>query len=374
MAHAAKALVTDLLQAADITVNGSRPWDIQVHDERVYRRILGGGSLGVGESYMDGWWSCDALDDFFTRVFQAELERDLQPLRAVIAGAVAWVVNQQRRSRAFVIGQKHYDLGNDLYTAMLDRRLTYTCGYWDGGAQTLDEAQEAKLDLVCRKIGLERGMRVLDIGCGWGSFATFAAQRYGAEVVGVTVSKEQIELGKQRCAGLPVALRLQDYREVTGRFNRVVSLGMFEHVGAKNYRNFFQVVHHCLAPDGLALLHTIGGNHSVHSTDPWIARYIFPNSMLPSVTQIAKASERLFVMEDWHNFGANYDTTLMAWWHNFSTNWPILHASGRYDDRFYRMWQFYLLACAGSFRARKNQLWQIVLSPHGVPGGYRSLR
>jgi len=234
------------------------------------------------------------------------------------------------------------------------------------------KAQEAKLDLVCRKIGLEEGQRVLDIGCGWGSFAKFAAEKYGAQVVGITVSKEQVALGKELCKGLPVELRLQDYREVDETFDHIVSLGMFEHVGCKNYREYFKVAQRCLKEGGLFLLHTIGSNVSARSGEPWLTKYIFPGGMLPSMAQVARAAEGLFVIEEAHNFGADYDKTLMAWFANFDAAWLSLRA--RYDDRFYRMWKYYLLMCAGTFRARSNQLWQIILSPHGVAGGYRAIR
>lgn len=366
-----KPFLTALLQKADIQINGGRPWDIQIHDDRTFARTLAQGSLGFGEAYMDGWWDCQAIDQMLTRVFQADLQEHVKPMRALLPALSAQLINQQRRSKAFEIGERHYDVGNDLYQRMLDKRMTYTCGYWKD-AQTLDEAQDAKLDLVCRKIGLERKMRVLDIGCGWGSFAKFAAERYGAEVVGVTVSKEQVALGQRLCTGLPVELRLQDYRAVTGEFDRVVSLGMFEHVGYKNYRTYMNVARRVLKNDGLFLLHTIGGNKSVRSTDPWISKYIFPNSMLPSIAQIGKAVEGLFIMEDWHNFGAHYDKTLLAWHENFTRVWPEL--KDKYGERFGRMWRFYLLSSAATFRARRNQLWQIVLSKGGVIDGYPSIR
>lgn len=361
-----------LLSKAGITINGSHPWDIQVHNERTYGRILSGGSMGLGESYMDGWWDCPRLDEMLTRIFAAGIDKLIpRNLTTAIGYAQAKLFNRQSVSRAFQIGEAHYDIGNDLYSRMLDERLTYTCGYWKN-ADTLDAAQEDKLDLVCKKIGLQQGQRLLDIGCGWGSFAKFAAERYGASIVGITVSKEQAELAKQRCAGLPVEIRLQDYREVRETFDQVISLGMFEHVGYKNYPIYMETVRRVLKEDGLFLLHTIGGNRSVRHTDPWIEKYIFPNSMLPSISQIAAAAENRFVVEDWHNFGRDYDKTLMAWHANFSKAWPDLKEA--YGERFGRMWQFYLLACAATFRTRKNQLWQIVLSPHGVQGGYQSIR
>ncbi len=360
-----------LLAHADVRINGDRPWDIQVHDDRFFNRVLSQGSLGFGESYMDAWWDSTELDVLVGKLLAADLDRKIAKHQMILPFLKARLVNLQSGTKAFEIGEKHYDIGNDLYGRMLDKRMVYTCGYWKD-AQNLDDAQEAKLDLVCRKIGLKAGQKILDIGCGWGSFAKFAAEKYGAHVVGVTVSKEQVELANDRCRGLPVEIRLQDYRDVRDQFDHIISLGMFEHVGYKNYRTYMEVAARCLKDDGLFLLHTIGGNKSVTQNNAWIDKYIFPNSMLPSIKQIAGAIEGVFVMEDWHNFSAYYDKTLMAWFHNFETHWPEI--KDKYNDRFYRMWKFYLLSCAGSFRSRKNQLWQIVLSKHGVKVGYQSVR
>ncbi|UCC71293.1 MAG: cyclopropane fatty acyl phospholipid synthase [Gemmatimonadota bacterium] len=363
--------VEELLAHADVEVGGSRPWDIRVHDARLYARVMAQGSLGLGESYMDGWWDCDRLDELFYRIVRAGLEYEVRPLADGLRALRARVINLQSPSRAFQIGRRHYDIGNDLYRCMLDRRMIYSCGYWKD-AMTLDEAQEAKLDLVCRKLGLRPGMRVLDIGCGWGGAAKFAAEGFDVEVVGITVSEEQVRLARDSCEGLPIQIRLQDYREVTDEFDRVFSLGMFEHVGCKNYSAFMRVARRCLRDDGLFLLHTIGGNRSVSTNDPWMARYIFPNSMLPSTKQIADACEGEFVIEDWHNLGPDYDKTLMEWYRNFEGGWDTLKES--YNERFRRMWTYYLLSCAGAFRGRKTQLWQIVLSPRGVSGGYLAPR
>ncbi|HVO35018.1 MAG TPA: cyclopropane fatty acyl phospholipid synthase [Gemmatimonadales bacterium] len=368
---AIRAKAEQLLGLAGVAINGDRPWDIQVHDERVFARVMAEGSLGLGESYMDGWWDAGQLDEFITRVLRAELDTKVRPWKEALGFAWAHVVNLQRRDRAFQIGRHHYDIGNDLFRRMLDRRMIYSCAYWKDAA-TLDQAQEAKLDLVCRKLGLKAGMRVLDIGCGWGGTAAFAAERYGASVVGITVSEEQVKLARESCRGLPVEIRLQDYRDLDGTFDRVLSIGMFEHVGQKNYGTFMRVVRRHLADDGLLLLHTIGSNRSVTRNDPWSERYIFPNSMLPSARQIAAAIEGTFVLEDWHSFGADYDTTLMHWHRNVEEHWSEL--KDRYDERFHRMWTYFLLSSAGGFRARKNQLWQLVLSPHGVAGGYRAPR
>jgi cyclopropane-fatty-acyl-phospholipid synthase len=361
-----------LLALADVVLDGERDHDIRVRDDRFYGRVLRHGSLGLGEAYMDGWWDAPRVDELFARILGADLGRRARKDRK-LWGRFLWqrLVNPQRRAKAFEVGQVHYDLGNDLFEAMLDRRMVYTCGYWKSAA-TLDEAQEAKLDLVCRKLGLKEGQHVLDIGCGWGSFLKYAAERYGVRGTGLTVSKEQVELGRRRCEGLPVEILLRDYREVDGRYDHVVSLGMFEHVGVKNYRTFMRVVERSLVPGGLFLLHTIGGNRPVRVTDPWISKYIFPNGMLPTAAQITRAVEEIFVLEDWHAFSLDYDRTLMAWHENFTHAWPRLN--GRYDDRFYRMWTYYLLISAGSFRAHRNQLWQVVYSKGGFPGGYASVR
>ena len=361
----------ELLDLADVAINGNRSWDIQVHDDRLFQRVLAGGSLAFGESYMDGWWDCDRLDQLFERILGTGLDRKVRSRTWLLQALMARLLNLQKPSRAFTIGERHYDLGNDLYQAMLDELLVYSCGYWEDGC-TLDQAQRNKLDLACRKLGLEPGMRLLDIGCGWGGTARYAAANYQAEVVGVTVSREQARFARELCSGLPVDIRLQDYREVDETFDRVVSIGMFEHVGCKNYRTFMRKVRSCLPDDGLFLLHTIGGNRSCTSCDPWISTYIFPNSMLPSARQITSAAEGLFVLEDWHSFGPHYDTTLMHWFENFEAGWDGLKHT--YDQRFYRMWKYYLLSCAGSFRARSNQLWQVVLSPKGLPGGFEKAR
>jgi len=366
-ASALRRRVEELLSAADVRVDGDRPWDVRVHDERLWTRVLAQGSLGLGESYMDGWWDCERIDEFIHRALRADLDERIEPWKDALRLARARLFNLQKPSRAFHIGRHHYDLGNDLFAAMLDARLIYSCAYWKDAA-TLDAAQEAKLDLVCRKLGLQPGMRLLDIGCGWGGTARFAAERYGVSVVGITVSEAQVTYGRRLCAGLDVELRLQDYRDLEGRFDRALSIGMFEHVGRKNYGTFMRTVRRLLVDDGLFLLHTIGGNRSETRTDPWTERYIFPNSMLPSVQQLGAALEDRFVLEDWHSFGQDYDTTLLSWHGNFEARWPSLRAT--YDERFHRMWRYFLLSSAGGFRARKNQLWQLVLSPRGVAGGY----
>ncbi|MFA5013471.1 MAG: cyclopropane fatty acyl phospholipid synthase [Candidatus Paceibacterota bacterium] len=367
-----KEWISRLIEPAGIVLDGLNPWDIKILNPDLYGRIKSQGSLGLGEAYMDGWWECENLDQFFCRLLSSRIDERIGLSLPLILGFVgAKIFNPQSLGRAFQIGERHYDAGNDLFIAMLGKSMTYSCGYWKD-ARNLDAAEEAKLDLICRKINLKPKQRVLDIGSGWGSFAKYAAKNYGAQVVGITVSKEQLKFAEDSCKGLPVEFRFEDYRKLNEKFDHIVSVGMIEHVGVKNYKTYMRVAKRCLKENGLFLLHTIGGLKSENSTDPWINKYIFPNGMIPSLKQLSQSVEGLFVIEDVHNFGVDYDKTLMAWYNNFDDSWPQLKKN--YSKRFYRMWKYYLLSCAGAFRSRSLQLWQIVLSPRGVPGGYKPVR
>jgi cyclopropane-fatty-acyl-phospholipid synthase len=370
--HPVRERIEGLLGSADVRVGGARPWDMHVHDRRLAARLLAGGSLALGDAYMDGWWDAPSLDGLLSRLLANGIDQRAPGLADARDAILARLVNLQSRRRSRTVGERHYDLGNAFYREMLGRWMVYSCGYWRGRdgmpLDDLDAAQEAKLDLVCRKLRLQPGMRVLDIGCGWGEALKYAAERHGVSGVGVTISAEQADFARALCAGLPVDIRLQDYRDLRGeRFDCVFSIGMFEHVGLRNYRDYFELVRAVLPRDGLFLLHSIGGNVSRRRTDPWIARHIFPNSLLPSARQIAEACEGLMVIEDWHGFGADYDRTLQAWHANIEAGWERLPP--RYDERFRRMWRYYLAAAMASFRTRRIQLWQVLLSPDGVPGG-----
>ena len=367
-----KKVVEDLLERADIRVGGDRPWDIQVHDERWFDRIASGGALALGESYMDGWWDCRAVDQFVYKAFVGRINARIIPLSHKLLLLKSKIVNRQSKSKAREVADHHYELDANLFMAFLDPYNQYTCGYFQD-TDDLNTAQEQKLDLICRKLMLKPEDRVLDIGCGWGGFAKFAAERYGCHVTGITIAEEQLQYARKFCAGLPVDIVKSDYRDHRGSYDKVMVCGMIEAVGHKNYRTFMEVVHRNLKDGGLFLLHTIGRHRAGNSTDPWIDKYIFRNGMVPSATQLTAAAERLFALNDWHSFGSYYDLTLMAWQRNFARNWDQLKE--QYDERFYRMWDYYLLSCAGSFRANKKQLWQLVFAKRrGAQAGYQSVR
>lgn len=359
--------IETMLDRADIGLEGKRPWDIQIKNKRLFQRVLAKGSLGFGEAYMDGWWDSESLDQLVARLIKSHLDEQFKSFILIIDAVKAKLLNRQSSSRAFLVGKNHYDIGNDLYRRMLDSRMIYSCGYWKD-AKNLEDAQRDKLELTCRKLHLKPGQKVLDVGCGWGGTARYMAENYGVAVVGVTVSAEQATLARENCRNLPIEIRVQDYRTLQGEFDRIVSIGMFEHVGYKNFRTYFKKINELMKDDGLFLLHTIGGNTPAKRTDPWIERYIFPNGMIPSSQQISSSFEGYFVLEDWHNFGHDYDKTLMAWYENFKNSWSELQKN--YDERFRRMWTYYLLASAGSFRARENQLWQIVLAKEELSENY----
>ncbi|MDH3640470.1 MAG: cyclopropane fatty acyl phospholipid synthase [Gammaproteobacteria bacterium] len=384
----AKDVIWDFADQIDVTINGDDPWDLQVLDERFYQRVVAESSLGMGESYMDGWWECEAIDELISRIMSIRIRDMLGRLSPALFGV--WVEskvrNRQNRPRSYKVADMHYNLSNDMYRQMLGDTMAYTCGYWKN-ARTLDDAQRAKFDLVCRKLDLKPGERVLELGCGWGGFANFAAANYGCRVVSMNISSEQIRYAREHFANELIEFHWCDYRDVETynphgeQFDKIVSIGMCEHVGVKNYRTWLSTVHDQLVEHGLFLLHTIGTDKYSTKGDPWYDRYIFPNGMLPSPKSLGRAIDGLLVVEDWHNFGPDYDRTLLAWFERFDAYWQAgardstdFGATAPTRERFYRMWKYYLLSCAGTFRCRFTSLWQLVLSKRGVIGGYQSIR
>lgn len=342
-----------------------------------------GGMYDLGESYMRGDWN---TSDLFGLLFTVMTGDDRVPVtlkkfspRLIASLIKDRLMNLQIGERAFEVAKRHYDLGNDLFSKMLDKSsMSYTCGYWRN-ARTLDEAQVNKVDLLCKKLKLQPGMRVLDIGCGWANFAYHAAKNYGVSVVGLTVSKEQAALARERCAGLPVEILIQDYQTFSGVFDRIVSIEMIEAVGRKNIPTFFDMVERCLANKGLFALQVISAEtfslRSRAALDQfimWLQYRIFPNGWIPSFPSLIDPARGNLVIEDLHNFSADYATTLRAWNSNFESGWPSLKE--RYGEEFRRMWQYYLTGCEALFTARMVQLYQIVYSKGGVPGGYEAVR
>lgn len=360
-----KKLVEAFLDPIGVKINGSQDVDPQIIDDRFYSRVISEGSLGMGESYMDGWWDVKSLDKFMRLLVAAGYDRKVIPLSTKLLILKSKLFNHQTKNLSKRVAQQHYDLSNFLYSKMLDPWMQYTCAYWRN-AKNLNEAQNNKLDQICKKLQLKSGDRLLELGCGFGGLAKFAAENYGCHVTGYNISKEQLRWAREWTKGLSVEFIEQDYRHAEslankGAFDKAVTVGLFEHVGYKNYRTLMRIMHHCLKKGGLLVTHFIGGNESRVTTDPWLEKYIFPGSVMPSASQVARAFEGLFVMEDWQNFGPDYDLTLMAWYENFHQHWEEIKAQG-YDERFYRMWKYYLLLCAGTFRARKNQNWEILFS------------
>ncbi len=372
-----KETVADVLRIADIRVNGNRPWDLKIHDERFYQRLIDQGALGLAESYIDGFWDCDELEEFVSRVLRFELDRHAKRDRRAAALLIrSKLSNMQSPLRAKQIAHAHYDLGNAFFEQMLGPSMVYSCAYWKD-AHTLEAAQEAKLALVCDKLALKSGDRVLDVGCGWGAFMKYAAEQRGCSVVGITVSEAQAAYARNLCKGLNAEIAVMDYRDTRlvqkGPFDKVVSLGMLEHVGKKNYALYMKIMRSLLVDEGLFLLQTIGRRVSTDKIDVFVDKYIFPNGMTPSPSDLTAAFEPDFVLEDWHSFGPHYEKTLIAWRDNFERYAKTPgYTRGR---RFYRTWMYYLRSFAGAFRARsRHQLWQIVLSNGGRSEGYQSIR
>lgn len=383
-----RKLVTRAFHDAGIAIGGDEPGDIKVTRDRFYRRAALFESLGIGDSYRDGDFVCGDLSAFFDKLMVCRQEEHLTALKKGTAdpGAStslleAWIKlrqefgNQQSMAKASKSITHHYDIGNELYEPMLGETMAYSCGYW-AGAKTLDQAQRNKYRLICEKVGLKPGMRVLEIGCGWGGFAAYAAGEFGVAVVGVSLSKEQINYAQAKYKDLHetrrIDLRLMDYRAIPKNFGEefdaVVSIGMFEHVGPRNYDDYMRIAWGAMKPAGVFLLHSIVGCGGI---DPFFWYRIFPGGVLPVEEQIAKAARPYFAVEHVENFGYDYSLTLAQWWKNFEAAWPQIRKSGHYDEKFYRMWEFYLKSVAAAFKVRRVQLEQWTLSKCGIPGGFQ---
>lgn len=354
----------NLLQKADIQIEGIRPWDIRIRHPDFFKRIMLQGLLGLGESYMDGWWECDRLDIFIYKFLANKLDdavpENFSDILMILSEKIFNRKSDDCDSRVLV---KKYDIGYDVFTHMLDPYMQYSCGYWRNGA-TLAEAQEAKLKMICEKLQLAPGMRVLDIGCGWGGTAEYIARHYDVYVEGITNSTEEQKVAQSRCQGLDITIMLEDYQDLSDdKFDRVIALGTLEYIELKNYSDFFKAVARSLKPDGLFLLHSTGSTQLVNHVGPWLNKYIFPNGCLPSGQQLVQSIEPYFVIEDWDNLGTDYDKTLMSWSEKINESWPVL--SMNHSPKFKRMLDYYLCSGAGFFRAGRIQLRQILFCMGG---------
>lgn len=349
-----------------------RDGDIICNDKTMFLDIINTGNLGAGESYMYGKWCCynDRLDILVYKIQNKNIQNQVTKPKSWpiwLWGISTYLFNYQTRSKAYDVENIHYNIGNELYQNMLGPSMAYTCAYYKNGNTDLDQAQYDKFQLICDKILLDDNDNVLDIGCGFGTLAKYMVEHKKCQVTGINISREQLRFAyniQDTIKDNDIKSRLlyvdRDYRDIKGRYNKIVSIGLCEHVGYKNYRSFFEKVYQCLEDDGIFLLHTIGSNESVTCTDAWSDKYIFPGGMLPSIKQIGEAMEGLFILEDLQNFGPDYDKTLQAWYKNYKD--AICNNRIVKDDIFNRMWEYYLLSSAGSFRARKMQLWQFVFT------------
>jgi cyclopropane-fatty-acyl-phospholipid synthase len=346
-----------------------------VRNPRMVRRMVFGGSLGLAEAYLDGDWDSPNLADMLSLgpENEAAWEKILRGKAwARLAAVLAHKLRRNTRKGAKRNIAEHYDLGNDFYAHWLDRSMTYSAASFTHQNSSLETAQHEKIRRLCESLDLQPGMRVLEIGCGWGSFAEVAARDYGVHVTGVTLSRAQLEFARTRIvhAGLRdrVTLRLQDYRDVCGSFDRIASIEMFEAVGEDYWVDYFTALHDRLVPGGLAAVQviTIADRYfeQYRSSADFIQRYIFPGGMLPSPSrlagEIAKAGLRL--QEEFY-FGLDYADTLARWQSAFQANWPLIsQLDDQYDGRFKRLWEYYLAYCEAGFRAGWTDVTQVLIA------------
>ena len=339
-------IITKKLKEVDVVIGGSRDWDIQVKNKKFFRKVFLNANMGLGESYVNKYFECRRLDQLIYRL------RHYFPKKSIILKNIYDIIqdkfiNFQSIKRATKVAKTHYDLEVKIFQKFLDKRMIYTCGYWNN-AKNLDEAQEKKLDLIAKKLEFKPNMKVLDVGCGWGGSAAYFAKKYRVQVVGITNSKEQYNYAQAHNSSELTQFIYCDYREHKEKYDAIYSIGMFENVGSKNYLTFFKCIKNNLKQNASFLLHTIGMDMTVNTRFSWAVKYIFPNGELPSQKQITDNIEHNFIIDDWHNFGCDYDKTLMQWYKNFVRTYPSFK-SDYYDERFFRTWSFYLLLFAKFF-------------------------
>lgn len=355
-------IISNLLEKMDIQVGGNRAWDIQIHSPDFARRVMTMGGLGLGDSYIEGDWDANSVDSFINHILRARLDKEIKSFGMSISSL-------KSRFHSLAKGQKPWkfqdvlrNLPNEFFEAILGTNMSFTSGYWAAGAKTLEEAQQARRDMTCKKLNLKQGMRLLDAGSGWGGFSAFAAEHYGVECVCISSFKGQHEWASQHYAHLPIEFVQNESLMLDGMFDCIVSIDRFEHLPQKNYRVYLEMGDRILEEDGLLLLQSTGKNERRLNGKHWFDTHILQNNSLPTIAQIAGATNGLFVMEDMHNFGSDYDKTLMAWYQNFEAAWPALQKQYKFDEKLYRTWKYYLLSSAGAYRANDLQQWQCIFS------------
>ena len=353
-------------------VNGT----LVVRDDRFFARAVATGDIGIGEAYMDGDWDSPDLVALIRLMLRnlriVEDGGGMVRLATRTAGAIARRLrdNSLTGSREHI--QRHYDLGNDFFRLFLDTNLVYSCGFFESPDDSLERAQERKFDRICRKLALEPGDRVLEIGSGWGGFAVWMATRHGCHVTTTTISQAQHRHAREWAsrlgdAGSRIDVVLKDYRELTGRFDKIVSIEMFEAVGLKHYDDYFGAANRLLEPDGTMLLQTITLDEQwfreYQRRPDWIEKYIFPGGQLASVAEIIRSLSRATTMSLYHaeNIGTHYARTLHLWRERFHRHLDRVRAQG-FDDRFIRMWDLYLAYCEAAFLERHAGDFQLLLT------------
>ncbi len=352
--------VEHIFSRAGVSINGTKPWDIRVNDNRFYRDVLINGSLGLGESYMRQQWTTDDLEGLFYRLCSSDLEKTSRRIPSQhFSRLFDFFINRQSHARAKSNAEHHYNLGNDLFFEFLGKFKNYSCGYFEN-ADTLDEAQAAKMHKLCQLLDLKKGDRLLDVGGGWGEFAKFAATQYDCDVTSINIAQEQINHAREHCRDTAVEIVKSDYRDMTGTYNKIAVVAMFTHVGHKNYRVFMQTMSGLLEPGGKMVMETVGGLESKTRCEPWTDKYIFPGGLIPSMEQIDHSVRGLFKRDSVHEFGHHYAVTLQHWHRNFIEAWPRLRA--HYSESMRLMFEYFFLSVAGDFRAKGLLHYHIAFS------------
>lgn len=349
---------------------------IEILDKSAWTDIITKGNLGIAEAYMHNKLKVDPLPFFISVLNDTSIgtrRKEGTDYLGMVMQAVALptdlmglLTNQQTRELSSRVTKQHYDAGNDLYEKMLGPSMSYTCAYWKD-AKNLDEAQFNKMDLIRRKLELQPGMKVAELGMGWGTAANHMHKYGNVDVTGVSLSEQQVKWAQENLAKEGLRFIWSDYRDHCEdpkhmhTYDRVYSIGMLEHVGYKNYAPFFKCIKALLKPDGLAVVHSIGEPDFVSASDPFLDKYIFPGAVIPAMSTITAGFENDFILEDWQNFGFDYSLTLAAW--NENANVFFKENPDKYTPEFQRMWEYYLKMCEALFVTRINQLWHFVLSP-----------